>query len=140
MILDRRLPSPVTLDPRSSRWLEVAALHYRSFVHPRGRVGREAPVGCAAAGAIIRRGWGFFRPDRLHQEANGCSRRSFRWWAVADKPPAAGHPPASSASHEQTFAGRGTDEVAETLAAVSRAAMAVDVAGPRLAEEQDGLP
>lgn len=47
---------------------------------------------------------------------------------------------ASSASHEQTFAGRGTDEVAETLAAVSRAAMAVDVADPRLAEEQDGLP
>jgi hypothetical protein len=32
--------------------------------------GREALVGCVVSGAIIRYGWGFFRPEGVHQEAH----------------------------------------------------------------------
>ena len=39
-------------------------------------------VGCAAGGAIIRRGWGFFRQGGLHQKAHGCCRWSSRWSVV----------------------------------------------------------
>jgi hypothetical protein len=35
-----------------------------------------------AGAAIIRRGWGFFRPDRLHQIANASWPRSLRLMAV----------------------------------------------------------
>ena len=43
-------------------------------VKTRSIFGRE-PMECVAGEAIIRRGWGFFCPGRLHQKAN-TPRRS----------------------------------------------------------------
>src|SRR5271165_5239026 len=82
MILDRRLPTAVTPDPRSSNWLEEPAVHYRCLARPGCGVSETRPARaagrasrrCATVLAATRRGGR--RIHRARTPSGSAGRRS----------------------------------------------------------------
>jgi hypothetical protein len=88
----QRGPGAYAPTTRSPDWTELADLFIDGRLSdPSSRTRNGRPMRCVADREVIRRGWGFFRAEGVHQKAHGCSRRSSRWLMVVRDERRSGH-------------------------------------------------